>query len=728
VTFAFGRLIERSVAIPNWMGVTADCCDAAGAALDWSPTVNPSIEFGRELCGDLEQALRREWLVTNGLGGYGAGTIAGCQTRRYHGLLVAAVLPPVGRTVLLVDLDVVAHLYGRQYELACHEYADGTIHPAGCVLVESFQLDGTVPTWTYALGPARLVKRVFMGRQVNTTYVTYTLARSPAPLSFAVRPLCTGRDHHWHRRGGEGFGAEPVDGGCSVTASGVAARLLLTADAGHFTAGPDIHWNLRHRAEAARGLDSAEDLYTPGTFDVSLAPGATVSFTATTEAHAAPAADALLELRHHEGTLLGGVAGEQPCWIRQLVLAADQFIVARRSASPAGSSAALSGRTVIAGYPWFGDWGRDTMIALPGLTLATGRPAIAAEILRTFADHVSDGLLPNRFPDTGETSEYNTVDATLWYFVAVHEYLRATGDLALVRELYPVLESIVDWYRRGTRHGISVDPKDGLLRAGAPGVQLTWMDAKVGDWVVTPRSGKAVEINALWCNALAIVGSFARQLAARRAAQAFDAAAAAAAASFAARFWFEDGGYLYDAIDGPDGHAPDTSLRPNQLLVLALPFPVLNVSRAVSVLAACERELLTSYGLRTLDAGHPAYAAHYGGDPRQRDGAYHQGTVWPWLLGAFVRAHLAVHGDPVRARVYLAPLEHHLADACIGQVSEIFDADPPHAPRGGFAQAWSVAEVLRSWIDLNAAATRSAVAAAVPSSSARPARARNTRK
>jgi len=685
--------------------------------------VNPILKFGRELCGELGPALRREWLVTNGLGGYGAGTVAGCQTRRYHGLLVAAVLPPVGRTVLLVDLDVVAEVDGHRYELACHEYVDGTVNPAGYRLIESFCLDGTVPTWTYALGAARLKKRVFMARDRNTTYVTYTLERSLASLALSVRPLCTGRDYHWHRRGGSGYRTELIDAGCRVAASGVGSELALTADHGAFAAAPDIHWNLRHRAEAARGLDSEEDLYAPGVFAVTLEPGMTVSFTATIEPQAAAAPAALAELRRHEVRLLEAVDAAAPAWIRQLVLAADQFLVGRRGADASGDLP--GGTTVIAGYPWFSDWGRDTMIALPGLTLATGRPALAAGILRTFARHVSQGLLPNRFPDAGEAPEYNTVDATLWYFVALHEYLAATGDLVLARELFPVLVEIVDWHRRGTRHGIGADPADGLLRAGEPGVQLTWMDAKVGDWVVTPRIGKPVEINALWCNALAILRDLAERLGERRAAGELTALAARACEAFAAKFWFASGGYLYDVIDGPDGAPPDASLRPNQLLALALPHPVLDRARAACVLAACERELLTSYGLRTLDPGHPAYVPQYGGDQRQRDGAYHQGTVWPWLLGAFVRAHYAVHGDLARARSYLAPLEHHLADACIGQVSEIFDADPPHAPRGCFAQAWSVAEVLRAWVELGGAAAQGAARATSATAAVRAAGARS---
>ncbi len=689
-----------------------------------APAMSPLIEFGPEICGDLGQGLGREWLVTNGIGGYGAGTIAGCQTRRYHALLVAAMLPPVGRTARLVDLDVEAQLFNHRYELACHEYTDGTIHPRGHVLIESFRLDGTVPTWTYALGPARFVKRVFMGREANTTYVTYALERSPAPLTLWIRPLCTGRDFHWHRRGNEGFRTELVERGCSVSASGVARPMVLTADAGQFALAPNMHWNLHHREEAARGLDADEDLYVPGTFEIALAPGATVSFTATTEKQAPTASAALTRLRRHESELLRNVRGDRPAWIDQLLLAADQFI-ATRSSSPSRTSNGVRGHTVIAGYPWFGDWGRDTMIALPGLTLSTGRPLLAADILRTFARNVSEGLLPNRFPDAGEAPEYNTVDATLWYFIAIHEYLRATGDLTLVGELYPILKDIVDWHRRGTRHGISVDPQDGLLRAGEQGVQLTWMDAKVGDWVVTPRIGKAVDINALWCNVLAILASFARQLADLKGALAYEAAAEHVHRAFAARFWFEQGGYLYDVIDGPEGSGPDSSLRPNQLLALALPHPLIDASRAASVLAVCERELLTSFGLRTLGVGSPAFVPYYGGDQRQRDGAYHQGTVWPWLMGAFIRGHVAVHANPGYAKSYLASVEHHLSDACVGQISEIFDANPPHVPRGCFAQAWSVAEILRSWTDLNRSSAESALAAQHSSSNMHRSRARS---
>jgi predicted glycogen debranching enzyme len=649
--------------------------------------------LGREICGELEQALRREWLITNGIGGYAAGTLAGCQTRRYHGLLVAATAPPVGRTLFLVDLDVIAEVCGQRYELACHEYGGGVIHPQGHRLLQTFRLDGTVPIWTFALGPALLLRRVFMGRGHNTTYVQYSLVRGDAVVTLQLRPLCTARDYHWQRRGGAGFGVIASPQGCRVETTDGHPSLAITTDHGTFRESPDVHWNLFHREEAERGLDTTEDLYSPGIFEIRLEPGGSVVLCATIESQAVPAGDALAGLRAHETLLLNSAAVAEPMWIRRLVLAADQFIVARPRASS-------DGKTVIAGYPWFGDWGRDTMIALPGLALATGRPAIAAQVLRTFARFISEGMLPNRFPDAGEAPEYNTADATLWYFVALHEYLQFTGDIALARELWPALHEILDWHRRGTRHGIAMDPLDGLLRAGETGTQLTWMDAKVGGWVVTPRSGKAVEINALWYNALRIAAEVAASIGEPAMAVDCRARADTAIAAFRERFWYQAGGYLYDVIDAP-ARPPDHSLRPNQVLALALPHPLLEREQALSVLAACERELLTSHGLRTLAPSDPAYVGSYGGDQWQRDGAYHQGTVWPWLLGSFARAHYTLHRDRERAVSYLAPLEQHLMDACIGQISEIFDADPPHRPRGCFAQAWSVAEILRAWREIH---------------------------
>lgn len=386
--------------------------------------------------------------------------------------------------------------------------------------------------------------------------------------------------------------------------------------------------------------------------------------------------------------------------MRHLALAADQFIVERSLDDD------TPGATIIAGYPWFSDWGRDTMIALPGLTLSTGRPELAAIILRTFARYVDQGMLPNRFPDAGETPEYNTVDATLWYVHAIYQYWQATGDTGLTKELYPVLVDIIDWHRRGTRYGIHV-ADDGLLFSGAPGVQLTWMDAKVGDWVVTPRIGKAVEINALWHNALRVMAGLARHIGQPEAViNHYSEEAERVAETFRQRFWYEAGGYLYDVIDGPDGELGsdgqrrDASLRPNQIFAVSLPFKLLNEAQAQAVVDTCARELWTSYGLRSLAATAQAYTGHYGGPPLARDGAYHQGTVWGWLLGPFATAHHRVYGDALQAKAFLAAMADHMAAGCLGSLSEIFNGDPPHSPRGCFAQAWSVAELLRAWREL----------------------------
>lgn len=370
------------------------------------------------------------------------------------------------------------------------------------------------------------------------------------------------------------------------------------------------------------------------------------------------------------------------------MLAADQFIV--RRATPADAQ----GHSVIAGYPWFSDWGRDTMIALPGLALATGRPEVAASLLRTFAHFVDRGMLPNRFPDVGEAPEYNTADATLWYFEALRAYQAATGDEALARELWPTLQEMVAWHVRGTRYGIRVDPADGLLYAGEPGVQLTWMDAKVEDWVVTPRMGKAVELNALWYNALRCMAAWAEQWGGEPAGP-YMAWAERVRAGFG-RFWHPTLGYCYDVLDGPDGH--EAKLRPNQLFAVALPYSPLDAAQQKAVVDACARELWTPHGLRSLAPGDPAYIGHYGGDRRQRDAAYHQGAVWSWLIGPFVQAHLRVYGDRALARSYLLPLLRHLSAHGVGSISEIFDGDAPFTPRGCFAQAWSVAELLRAWL------------------------------
>jgi predicted glycogen debranching enzyme len=462
--------------------------------------------------------------------------------------------------------------------------------------------------------------------------------------------------------------------------------------------------NYRLSVEEYRGLDPLDDNLHTGLFEATLEPGGSLTLVATTQADADLDGDAAYARRQaHEAALLARARPhlpEAPPEIEHLVLAADQFVVRRPRPTAAGGEAEVQGRSVIAGYPWFGDWGRDTMISLPGLALTTGRPEVAARVLRTYAHYVDQGMLPNRFPEEGQAPEYNTADATLWYFEAIRCYQAAlrrhdentTVDHHLLRDLFPVLAEIVDWHRRGTRYGIGLDPDDGLLRAGEEGHQLTWMDAKVEDWVVTPRSGKPVEINALWYNALCVMADFARHLGHDPAP--YKDLAEAAIAGFA-RFWDEERRYLHDVLDGPRGD--DAALRPNQLLAVSLPYSPLPADQQRAVVDACARHLLTSHGLRSLAPEDGQYIGRYGGGRRQRDAAYHQGTVWSWLIGPFVRAHLRVYGDPAAARAYLAPLLRHLAAHGLGSVSEIFDGDAPFAPRGCLAQAWSVAELLSAW-------------------------------
>jgi glycogen debranching enzyme len=700
--------------------------------IEWEPL----IRFGRAICGDLDAALRREWLVTNGLGGYASGTISGVNTRRYHGLLVAALAPPVERTVLVAGLVGWVSHEGQRHSLAANEYADGTIDPRGYANVEAFSLDGTLPVWTYALGEARLERRVWMAYGSNTTYVSYELLRADGPATLMVSPLVTYHDYH-ALSSGHGWQPDISRDGQAVVVRAFdgAVPYRLVADGGTFQQGGDWWWNFHYRAETARGLDDRGDLFNPGMYTVTLEPGERWTVVLTTEpsvdldtVRAAPGqpAPALVAEQARQAALLARAGtAEKHQLVRQLTLAADQFVVQRWStlASPDAAAAPPQadstgppaapterpiGKTVIAGYHWFNDWGRDTMIALPGLTLSTGRPADGASIMRAFAPYVADGLLPNNFPDrAGVEPGYNTADAALWYVLAVRAHHAATGDEALVDELLPTLRSIADHYARGTRYGIGVDPADGLLRAGEPGVQLTWMDAKVGDWVVSPRIGKAVELNALWYNVLRTLAAFLGSDGGRAARDAAGAAAYAdqadrLQASFRARFVQRGARYLADVVDTPQG-GDDLSVRPNQIFAVSLPYPLLEGADARAVVDAVGEALLASYGLRSLSPDDPAYHGSYGGDQRQRDGAYHQGPVWGWLAGAYAEAYYRVHGDAAAALAILEPFEDHLHDAGLGSISEIFDGDPPHPAHGCIAQAWSVAEVLRVWRALSEA-------------------------
>jgi predicted glycogen debranching enzyme len=652
------------------------------------------IRFGRAICGRLAEAERREWWIANGVGGYAAGTIAGTLTRRYHGALIGVVDPPLGRRLVLAKVDATLDDGGNRYPLFANRWGDGQIAPAGQLGLENFRLDGAIPVWTYAVGGWRIEARIWMEHGQETTYLAWLLHPIPgnatAP-SLNLTLLANNRDHNGDTSE-DGFQpAISVTGDTLRVADGTRSVLLIRAPGGQITPQQTWYRNFDLPIEAARGLGSSDAHLCIGQVSLPLRPGVWCGVAVTLAADPTEDLAGALERRIVRERHVVSAAGPAPAWITQLLLAADAFLFARPvPAEPKGQS-------VIAGYPWFGDWGRDTMISLPGLTLVTGRPEVALRILRTFSQFVSQGMLPNVFPGAGETPEYNTADASLWFFEAWRAYVSATGDLPALRDAYPALADMIAWHRRGTRYGIVVDAADGLLRAGQAGVQLTWMDAKVGDWVVTPRIGKPVEINALWYNALCIMSDFAKRLGE---ADDFAAPAAAARAGFA-RFSRADGQGLYDVIDTPDGN--DDRIRPNQIFAVSLPHSPLVLPEQERVVDVCRRHLLTSYGLRSLAPGAAEYHPHYGGDVRERDGGYHQGAVWGWLLGYYALAVFRVTGDAAAAQALLEPMRDALADQGLGTIGEIFDGEPPHEPCGAPAQAWSVACTLQAWYTLAAA-------------------------
>jgi len=646
------------------------------------------ISFGPDVCRDFDRAVSKEWLETDGLGGYACSTIIGANTRRYHGLLIAALRPPTERTLLLSKLEETLAVGDLEYDLSCNQYP-GAIHPQGHLHLRTFRLD-PFPTFVYEVGSGvRLEKTVAMCHGRGLTIVRYRLVAGGGTVGLIVRPLVNCRNHHHLTRENPHFStAAQVSGAKDVVTLQPyphAPALHLYVSGSYFE--PWGHWyhNFEYREEAARGLDYREDQYSPGFFTVELEEGDACYVLASTEPPRGADPEALLAGERRRRAALAPAWAEEG--LRTLARSADAFLV--------GAPEAGAGQPhgVIAGYPWFEVWGRDTMISLPGLTLVTGRPQAAASVLRAFARQASQGMIPNRIPDRGEQPDYNTVDATLWMFWAAHKHLDYTGDRELVEgELLPLLLDIIEWHMRGTRYGIGV-AEDGLLRAGGRGTQLTWMDAKVGDWVVTPRHGKPVEVNALWHHAL----RFVEGLGARHAGP----PAEEVRRRFEERFWNEEVGHLNDVVDG-DAPA-DASLRPNQIIAVSLPYPALEGERARQVVDLVRRHLLTPYGLRTLSPHDPRYCGRYEGDVRQRDGAYHQGTVWAWLLGPFLTAYVRTAPNPAaarrEARRWLAPLWDHLQEAGLGHVSEIFDGDPPHRPRGCIAQAWSTAEVLRAAIE-----------------------------
>jgi predicted glycogen debranching enzyme len=660
-----------------------------------------------------DQLMAREWLVANGLGGYASGSVSGVCTRRYHGLLVAALPAPAGRTVMLSHLAEALRLPdGRRVRLSGEQRASDAYELPD--LLTEFRLEMGLPVWRYHVEGQTLEKRIVMPYGQNTVHVIYRLVEGHGALQLLLRPRMGFRGHETsvaapcdehmqlHARGrryevhSEAHRDLPP---LRMTIHGNASGLLL--DGGEFS-------DFFYRIESARGYPDHGRVWSPGHFVADLEPGRECTLVASTDSWdtilALGSARALQSERVRRERLLEqahpaartGVAA-------QLVLAADQFIITPFSRQGDAARAHAEGdeaRTVIAGYHWFTDWGRDTMISLEGLTLATGRHAEAGYILRTFLHYVKDGLIPNMFPEGHNEGLYHTADATLWLFHAMDRYVTVTGDKATLRQALPVLADIAEHHVRGTRFGIGVDAADGLLRQGAEGYQLTWMDAKVDGWVVTPRRGKAVELNALFYNALCLLERWLGEAGDQLSAQRMAAYAERTRAAFNARFWNEATGCLYDLVDGEDGDDP--AIRPNMLLAISLPHPVLDPSRWQAVLQVAQRELATPVGLRSLSPGHPDYKPTYDGDLRARDAAYHQGTVWGWLVGPFADAWLKVYPHGAKeAQQLLAGFEAHLGEACIGSISEIFDAREPFTPRGCVAQAWSVAEVLRVMVKLS---------------------------
>jgi predicted glycogen debranching enzyme len=653
--------------------------------------MNLPIEFGAPTCSDLADASTREWLETNGMGGFASSSIVDLNTRRYHGLLVAAIQPPVGRFVLLSKLEEALTLGGRRYDLSANQYA-GVTHPQGHLLLDSFRLQ-PFPIFTYKVEDIRIEKSVFLVQGENTAVIRYELLGDLAgrACELEIRPLIAFRDYHSTTHANNAIRRDVVEspGVATVTPYSGLPSLHFAHNADAVDPSGLWFYNFEYERERERGLDYVEDLFSPMLLRFNLARNPSPEIVASTKPRQASEARQLQNLEiERRDKLVASVSSADP-FARLLTGAADQFLVARGDQ-----------KTVIAGYPWFGDWGRDTMITLPGLTLVTGRFDDARNLLRAFARSIDQGMLPNRFLEAGDRPEYNTVDATLWMFHAVSQYLSYTRDYDFVRsEMYAPLAGIIAWHERGTRYGIRLD-SDGLLHAGEPGVQLTWMDVKIGDWVVTPRTGKPVEIQALWYNALRVMEQLALAFNDGEQSKHYAAGAERARDRFAQAFWNETDGCLYDVVTGAQ---PDRSIRPNQIFAVSLPYPLLSGDRALRVVDVVEWELLTPYGLRTLSPRDPNYKGRYGGDSLARDSAYHQGTAWPWLLGPFLTAYVRVHGggDEVRRRAdkFLDALRNHLWQAGLGQISEVFDGNPPHRPGGCIAQAWSVAEVLRTYIE-----------------------------
>ena len=673
-------------------------------------TLTRTIDIAKAQEDHAREILRREWLLTNGLGGYASGTICGMVTRRYHGLLIAALPAPFGRVVMLNHLAEFLRMPdGRCVLIGGEEPGRADDRTQVVHYVREFRLENGLPIWVFEAEGFTIEKRLLLLHGQNTLHATYRLLSGQDSARLELRPSV-------HFRGHEQDIGAPLGEGCSllirehryeISAPELPHPLRLTMHGGH---AHFIHEGGRvreivYQAEADRGYHSRGALWSPGVFQVELRQNRAATLIASTEDWPAilaldPETAVASDLERRQRLIAAAYPSARTGSAAELVLAADQFIIQPAGRVEDAARAKAAGddvRTVIAGYHWFTDWGRDTMISLEGLTLTTGRQIEAGWILRTFAHYIRDGLIPNLFPEGKCEGLYHTADATLWFFHAIDRYLTATNDRTLLPLLLPKLVEIVDLHLRGTRFGIAVDPADGLLRQGAEGYQLTWMDAKVDGWVVTPRREKAVEINALWHNALCLLESWLREERGEEAARPYAEHAARARESFNRRFWSAERGYLLDVVDGE--HGDDAACRPNQLFAISLRHAVLDEAHWSAVIEKVRAELLMPVGLRSLSPSHPDFKARYFGDLRARDAAYHQGAVWAWLIGPFIDAWLRVHPeDRAGARAWLEGLTAHLDRACVGSINEIFDAEEPYTPRGCIAQAWSVAEALRCWV------------------------------
>lgn len=640
----------------------------------------------------MENFDKLEWLETNGLGGWASSSISGCNTRRYHGLLIAATNPPTERMALVSKLDESIIVGEERFELGTNNYGD-VISPAGFNYIKAFTKE-IFPEWTYELHGILIKKTIAMVHGENSTIVIYEIIKSPTPLKLELLPLISARGYHslQHNYNNIWWDAEFKEGVFQNKPNEHSPIIYISVPGALYTHRPCWFNKFNYSVEKYRGQDFEEDLFNHGIFHIELNEGDCLGIIISTEDPSNKSAYELLATERNRRQMLLKDAAEDEL-VKQLMLAADQFIV-RRNITKSDDVEGQEGATVIAGYHWFTDWGRDTMISLPGLCISTGRHDDARKIIAAFASSVSMGMLPNRFQDNGDDPEYNNVDGTLWFFIAVYKYLEATGDREFVlRDILPVLKNIIEWHRKGTRYQIHETP-DGLLYSGQEGVQLTWMDAKIGDWVVTPRTGKVVEVNALWYNALCICSELLFLNDEYQEASEMRESAATTKNSYVEQFWNEKAGCLFDVVDD---EVKDDTVRPNQLFALSLPFPLLDKRKAQSILEIVTEKLYTPVGLRSLPADHPDYIGVYGGSALQRDAAYHQGTVWSWLLGPYVDA-IIKNGSSeglYQAKQVIDRFKYHLNEGAVGTVSEIFDGVAPHHPRGCIAQAWGVAEVLR---------------------------------